>query len=82
MAFLQAQGNIEPAEMARTFNCGVGMAVIVEAGDVAAVTAALEEAGETVVTVGRIEAGDKGCTVKGSTETWSARADWSATHLA
>jgi phosphoribosylformylglycinamidine cyclo-ligase len=26
MAFLQAQGNIEPQEMARTFNCGVGMA--------------------------------------------------------
>ena len=25
MAFLQAQGNIEPDEMARTFNCGIGM---------------------------------------------------------
>ena len=25
MAFLQAQGNIEPAEFARTFNCGLGM---------------------------------------------------------
>ena len=25
MAFLQAQGNIEPGEMARTFNCGIGM---------------------------------------------------------
>src|SRR3954468_14890214 len=29
MAFLQAQGNIEPEELARTFNCGIGMAVIV-----------------------------------------------------
>ena len=29
MAFLQAQGNIEPEEMARTFNCGVGMVVVV-----------------------------------------------------
>jgi phosphoribosylformylglycinamidine cyclo-ligase len=29
MAFLQAQGNIEPEEMARTFNCGIGMAVVV-----------------------------------------------------
>ncbi len=28
MAFLQAQGAIEPEEMARTFNCGIGMAVI------------------------------------------------------
>ena len=25
MAFLQAQGNIEPGEFARTFNCGIGM---------------------------------------------------------
>ena len=25
MAFLQAQGNIEPGELARTFNCGIGM---------------------------------------------------------
>ena len=81
MAFLQAQGNIEPEEMARTFNCGIGMAVIVAESDVANVTAALEAAGETVLQVGRIAQGAKGCTVKGSTETWSARADWSATHL-
>jgi phosphoribosylformylglycinamidine cyclo-ligase len=36
MAFLQAQGNIEPEEMARTFNCGIGMAVVVAESDVAA----------------------------------------------
>jgi phosphoribosylformylglycinamidine cyclo-ligase len=80
MAFLQAQGNIEPEEMARTFNCGVGMAVIVAEADAAAVSAALVDAGETVFTVGRISERPKGCTVKGSTETWSARAPWSATH--
>ncbi|MFM6853214.1 MAG: phosphoribosylformylglycinamidine cyclo-ligase, partial [Sphingopyxis sp.] len=34
MAFLQAQGNIEPAEMARTFNCGIGMVLAVAADDV------------------------------------------------
>ncbi len=81
MAFLQAQGHIEPEEMARTFNCGVGMAVVVAEADVAAVTQALSEAGETVLTVGTIGAGEKGCTVKGSDETWSARGAWSATHL-
>jgi phosphoribosylformylglycinamidine cyclo-ligase len=80
MAFLQAQGAIEPEEMARTFNCGVGMAVILSPDDVAEATARLEAAGETVLQIGRIEAGEKGCTVSGSTETWSARADWSATH--
>jgi phosphoribosylformylglycinamidine cyclo-ligase len=81
MAFLQAQGAIEPEEMARTFNCGVGMVLAVAADKVADVTAQLDAAGETVVTVGRIEAGEKGCTVRGSTETWSAKSDWSATHL-
>jgi phosphoribosylformylglycinamidine cyclo-ligase len=81
MAFLQAQGTIEPEEMARTFNCGVGMVLAVSEANVADVTARLEAAGETVVTVGRIEAGDKGCTVRGRIETWSAKADWSATHL-
>src|SRR3546814_10840578 len=63
MAFLQAQGNIEPEEMARTFNCGIGMAVVVAEGDVAEVTAALEAAGETVFRVGHIADGAKGCTV-------------------
>ena len=82
MAFLQAQGNIEPEEMARTFNCGIGMAVVVAEADVDAVTRALTEAGETVFRVGHIAEGTKGCTVSGSAETWSARAAWSATHNA
>jgi phosphoribosylformylglycinamidine cyclo-ligase len=80
MAFLQAQGNIEPEEMARTFNCGVGMAVVVAPDDADAVTAALAEAGETVFHVGHIAAGEKGCTVSGTGDTWSARGDWRATH--
>ena len=80
MAFLQAQGNIEPEEMARTFNCGIGMAVVVAEADVAGVTAELTAAGETVHRIGHIAEGTKGCTVSGSTEIWSARAPWSATH--
>jgi phosphoribosylformylglycinamidine cyclo-ligase len=79
-AFLQAGGAIEPAELARTFNCGIGMVAIVSAMDAAVVAEALEAAGESVFTIGRIEAGQKGCTVKGSPETWSARENWSATH--
>lgn len=80
MAFLQAQGNIEPEEMARTFNCGIGMAVVVAPEDVASVTEALTAAGETVHRIGDIREGAKGCTVSGSAETWSARGDWTATH--
>lgn len=80
MAFLQAQGAIEPEEMARTFNCGIGMAVIVAADQAEAVAADLSAAGEQVFRIGAIEAGERGCTVTGSAETWSARAPWTATH--
>lgn len=80
MAFLQAQGAIEPEEMARTFNCGIGMAVIVAADAADAVAAALHAAGETVHAIGHITAGERGCTVSGSADAWSARAPWSATH--
>jgi phosphoribosylformylglycinamidine cyclo-ligase len=80
MAFLQAQGSIEPEEMARTFNCGIGMAVVVAAADAGDVIAALEGAGETVHRIGHIAAGEKGCTVSGTGDTWSALGDWSATH--
>jgi phosphoribosylformylglycinamidine cyclo-ligase len=44
------------------------------------VTAALESAGETVFNIGHIADGEKGCTVTGSLETWSAKADWTATY--
>ena len=82
MAFLQAQGNIEPAEMARTFNCGVGMVLAIAPGNVAKVREKLEAAGETVLHVGEIASGERGCTVAGSQGTWSAKEDWEATHLA
>ena len=66
--------------MARTFNCGIGMAVVVAPDDVDAVSSALEAAGETVHRIGHIAEGSKGCTVSGSTETWSAMSAWTATH--
>jgi len=56
------------------------MVAIVDANDVTMITAALEAAGETVFPIGRIEAGTHGCTVRGLAGTWSARADWTATH--
>jgi len=81
MAFLQAQGNIEPAEMARTFNCGIGMVLAVSADDAAGIAHDLERAGESVHFIGAIEAGERGCTVQGSDEVWSAREAWEAIHL-
>jgi phosphoribosylformylglycinamidine cyclo-ligase len=81
MAFLQAQGRIEPEEMARTFNCGIGMVLVVGPDDVAAVLRKLGDAGETAFVIGGIESGKKGCTVSGSAESWAARAPWQAVHL-
>ncbi len=80
MGFLQAQGNIEPGEFARTFNCGVGMVAVVAAAEAEAVIAALAEAGESACAIGLIEPGEKGCTVAGGPDIWSTRDAWSATH--
>ena len=79
-AFLQAGGAIEPGELARTFNCGIGMVAVVQADEADDVSQALEAAGENVFRIGAIEAGAVGCTVRGSADTWSAREPWSATH--
>ncbi|MBB3035547.1 phosphoribosylformylglycinamidine cyclo-ligase [Alteriqipengyuania lutimaris] len=80
MAFLQAQGNIEPEELARTFNCGIGMVLMVREENAVAATARLEEAGETVFPIGTVEAGTRGCTVKGNAGLWSGESDWIAEH--
>ncbi len=82
MAFLQAQGAIEPEEMARTFNCGVGMVVAVSTDKADEVAEKLRESGEKVLQVGTIIAGQRGCTVRGGIETWAAKSAWEAVHLA
>ena len=82
MAFLQAQGNIEPGEMARTFNCGIGMVLAVKPEEADTLAADLTAAGETVYRIGDVREGPRGCTVTGGDETWSARAAWEATHNA
>ena len=66
--------------MARTFNCGIGMAVVVGEAVADQVIADLQAAGETVHRIGHIADGAKGCTVSGTGDTWSAMGDWSATH--
>jgi phosphoribosylformylglycinamidine cyclo-ligase len=56
--WLAGTGNIEVDEMRRTFNCGVGMVVIVDAADAAASIAKLAENGESAWQIGRIISGD------------------------
>jgi len=52
--WLQTQGNISEAEMLKTFNCGVGMVVVVDDKHVESVVATLESAGEQAWQIGRI----------------------------
>lgn len=52
--WLQAQGNVTDVEMYKTFNCGIGMAVIVAKEHAAAAQKLLKEAGETVFEIGTI----------------------------
>jgi phosphoribosylformylglycinamidine cyclo-ligase len=51
-----AGDEVAPEEMARTFNCGIGMAMIVAPGDVAETSRVLCDHGETVHEIGRIDA--------------------------
>jgi phosphoribosylformylglycinamidine cyclo-ligase len=55
-SWLREQGNIETTEMYRTFNCGIGMVVIVAAEHAACCIELLTESGETVYSLGNITA--------------------------
>ena len=62
--WLQGGGNIDAAEMLRTFNYGIGMIVAVRQQDVKAAIVSLEKSGETVFTIGNIVAGDGAAVVE------------------
>ncbi|MBK8969958.1 MAG: phosphoribosylformylglycinamidine cyclo-ligase [Hahellaceae bacterium] len=53
--WLQDAGNVKQNEMYRTFNCGIGMVVVVPEASADQATALLTSLGETVYTLGRIE---------------------------
>ena len=80
-AWLQAQGRIEPGELARTFNCGIGMVLCVTASEAESVALDLAAAGETVHVIGAVLPGARGCTVFGADEVWNSRTAWEATHV-
>jgi phosphoribosylformylglycinamidine cyclo-ligase len=56
--WLQQQGNIETTEMYRTFNCGIGMVLIVDAGDVQTVATHLKQLDVEAYEIGRIESAE------------------------
>jgi phosphoribosylformylglycinamidine cyclo-ligase len=52
--WLASAGGMDPREMARTFNCGIGMVAVVAAEDAASATAAFEANGETIHRIGAV----------------------------
>ena len=58
--WLQEQGNIQESEMLRTFNHGIGMALLVESSQVDAITQQLQQSGEQVFNIGRCVAHESG----------------------
>ena len=58
--WLARAGGVAQAEMLRTFNCGIGMAVLVAPADAARAEAALRAQGETVVRFGEAVAHKSG----------------------
>ncbi|PZW42198.1 phosphoribosylformylglycinamidine cyclo-ligase [Humitalea rosea] len=54
--WLARAGGIAAPELLRVFNCGIGMVVVVAAGDADAACALLAESGEAVHVIGHIEA--------------------------
>ena len=56
--WLQDAGDVAEDEMWRTFNCGVGMVLVVACGAAGTVVDALEANGEQAWVAGRIEAGE------------------------
>ncbi len=72
--WLSRAGGVADAEMARTFNCGIGMMLVVAPGDSAAVSAVLSAGGETVFEIGRVvrrPPGGAGATVEAMAAAWN-----------
>lgn len=63
--WLQHAGNLDPTEMHRTFNCGIGMTVQVPPDAADRALARLRELGETAWIIGEVRAGSNGVVLDG-----------------
>ena len=57
--WLQENGNVQPKEMYRTFNCGIGLVICVAREDADKTISVLKQQGEQVWQIGTIEKSDK-----------------------
>ncbi len=62
-SWLAREGGLDAEELARTFNCGIGMALMVAPERADALSAVLAKAGEKVHRIGAVEAGRDGVAI-------------------
>ena len=62
--WLQSEGQVADDEMWRTFNCGIGLIIIVSPENAAKAKALLDQCGETAFHIGQIQAGRAGVVFK------------------
>jgi phosphoribosylformylglycinamidine cyclo-ligase len=55
---IQRLGDVDPAEMRRVFNCGIGMVLVVPADHVDRASSAVAAHGHRPVVIGEVVAGD------------------------
>ena len=71
--WLRTEGNVPTDDMLRTFNCGIGMVIVVQRADAERVTRSLTDAGETVHEIGVIETAptaEADCVVENADSLW------------
>jgi len=72
--WLAETGRLSDAEMLKTFNCGIGMVLVVAAGETDAVLRALQEAGEAPYVMGEIvPPGGERSEAKGRGNAWAVQ---------
>lgn len=79
--WLRKAGNLEPLEMAKTFNCGIGLVIIVSAAGAEETRKIFEQMGETVYSLGQVVKRSKNepaTIVTGAAGSWGYDTAWQA----
>ncbi len=79
--WLQDKGELSVRDMARTFNCGIGMVIVVQASDLEPTLKVLAEASMAAGPIGKIgvREHDWSCRVTGSSGQWGQWSSWEVT---
>ncbi|MEO0413240.1 MAG: phosphoribosylformylglycinamidine cyclo-ligase [Pseudomonadota bacterium] len=78
-AWLRDRAALPPRELLKTFNCGIGMAVIIQASDADAFKAEVEAKGVACHTIGDVREGSDSVVLSGTAGGWGYSDAWQVT---